>query len=290
MVLDQDITKAICDFVKIKPRSIQEISNKIGKNWRTTERYVEKITEETGSISTRIFRKGTRGALKIVYWNYTEDIHSTSFQEEIIESLLQGKRKADFSPFDIYQYVTDKEKKMYIEDASKVDPDMEISEEQNLIGFLKQAEKQVLIFSGNMSWINAKQGSTQMIEVLKELAKKNIPIKIIGRVSMIGVDNVKKLLTINKELAKEAIEIRHRYQPLRAIVVDNKAAKLREKRDPEYYKYGELDKKIEIFYEIYDKDWIKWLEKVFWRMFSSAMPGEKRVSEIRKVQSKVMSA
>jgi len=101
MPLDTDITKVILDFVIIKPRTIQEISEHINKNWRTTERYVEKIEKETGSISTRIFRKGTRGALKIVFWNSVENIHSTSFQSELFEKLMHVTSQKDFSSFDI---------------------------------------------------------------------------------------------------------------------------------------------------------------------------------------------
>jgi len=287
MVLDNDITKKVCDFVKLKPRSIQEISSYINKNWRTTERYVERIKEQEGCISTRIFRKGTRGALKIVFWSFAEDIHSTSFQQELLDNLLQGKRKADFSPFDIYQYVPKNKKKIHMEDASEVDPDLEISEEHDLVGALRQASKQILIFSGNLSFIEAHQGNTKIIDVFRELIKKGVLIKTVSRVSMIGVDYAKKLLTLNKEMGKDMIEVRHRYQPLRAIIIDNKIIKLRERRDPAYYKEGELDKKIEIFYDIYDKDWVEWIQKVFYRMFSNAMPAEKRISEIEEIQDQL---
>ncbi len=288
MVLDNNISKQICDFVKLKPRSVQEISLHIGKNWRTTERYVEKVEQEEGCIATRVFREGTRGALKIVYWNLSGDIHSTSFQEELLEVILKGTRKSDFTPFDVYQYVPDKNKKMYIEDASKIDPDLEISEKNDIIGFLRQANKQILIFSGNLSFIEAKQGETKIIEILRELAKKGVSIKVVSRVSMIGVDYAEKLLTLNKETGNDMVEIRHRYQPVRAIIIDNKIIKLREKRDPAYYKPNELKKKIEIFYEIWDNDWIDWFQKVFYRMFSSGMHAEKRMQEIRKIQNKLI--
>jgi hypothetical protein len=287
MVLDSDFTKQICDFVKLKPRSIQEISFHIKKNWRTTERYVELIEEKEGCIASRIFRKGTRGALKIVYWNFAEDIHNTSFQEHLLEIILRGRRKEDFSPFDIYQHVDEKKKKLYVVDASEVDHEIEVTEEDDLVGFLRQAKKQLLIFSGNMSWINAYQGDVKIIDVLKELVKKGINIKVVGRVSLIGGENASKILSINKEFGKDVIEVKHRYQPLRAMLVDNKLVKLREIRDPAFYRHGELQKMIEVFYDIADKDWILWLEKVFWRMFSSALPAEKRLKEIENIQGKL---
>ena len=226
--------------------------------------------------------------MKIVYWNSIEEIHSTSFQGEIYDKLMQSMRKSDFSPFDIYQYVPKKKKKVYVEDVSQIDPEIQISEEQDLVGFLRQATKQIIIFSGNLSWINAIQGKTKIIEVLKELSQRNVSIKIVARVSMIGADNTKKLLNINKEPGRDMIEIRHRYQPLRAIIIDNKIVKLREIREPAYYDLGELKKPVEIFYEIYDRDWIEWLQKIFWKMFSTAMPAEKRIKEIEIIQSKII--
>ena len=260
----------------------------IKKNWRTAERYVEKIEEETGNISTRIFRKGTRGALKIVYWNGIEDIHSTSFQEEILDNLMRGKSKGDFTPFDIYQYVEAKNKSVFVEDITDLNPEKDLSQRTDFIGFLKQAKKQILIFSGNLSWINSEQGELKVIDTLRELVKKNVSIKVVTRVSIIGADNVKKLLALNKEIGKDAIEIRHRYQPLRGMIIDNHVAKLREKKYPEYYNTRELKRKLEIFYDIFDKEWIEWLEKVFWKMFSTGIPAEKRLKEIELIKTKLV--
>jgi len=288
MAINTEITKQICDFVRIKPRNIQEIAFLIKKNWRTAERYVERIEKETGCIATRIFREGTRGALKIVYWNSVEEIHNTSFQEVLFNKIMNRAHKADFSPFDIYQHVADSEKKAYIEDASRIGHDLNVSKEQDLVGLLRSASKQVFVFSGNLSWINARQGKVRVIEVIKELAKRKVSVKIICRVSIVGVDNVKKLLAINEEVGREVIEIRHRYQPLRAMIIDSRIVKLREIKDPAYYMQDELKKKIKIFYDIYDRDWIEWLQKIFWKMFSIGMPAEKRIGEIEKIQNMIV--
>ena len=110
MVFDSRIAKKINDFVYQKPRTIQEIALLIGKNWRTADSYVERISQEQGTISTKTFREGTRGALKIAFWNNIEKIHSSSFQERLFKQIESGKGKRDFSPSDIYQYV-DKTKK-----------------------------------------------------------------------------------------------------------------------------------------------------------------------------------
>lgn len=287
MVLDVAITKKITDFVRRKPRSMQEVSEHIKKNWRTAERYVEKIEKENGSLSTRIFREGTRGALKIVYWNAMEEIHSTTFQEEIIEKVMRGQHKDDFSPFDIYQHVEDKNKRVYLQDVSKINPETEITEGEDLIGFLRSASKQVIVFSGNLSWVQAKQGKTKIINIVRELIKRNVSIKVVARVSMVGADNAKTLLALNHEVGKDLIEIKHRRHPLRAMIIDNRVVKLREIKTPEYYEPGELRKKVEIFYEIYDKEWIEWMQKIFWKMFSTGMPAEKRIKEIESVQKKL---
>ena len=59
-MLSNDIIKKIENLVSQKPRSIQEIANSIGKNWRTADRYIEEIEKNFGTISTRVFREGTR--------------------------------------------------------------------------------------------------------------------------------------------------------------------------------------------------------------------------------------
>ena len=68
-MLTKEIVRKVNEFVYTKPRSINEIAELLGVNWRTANRYVEKISREEGTISTRVFREGTPGALKIVFWN-----------------------------------------------------------------------------------------------------------------------------------------------------------------------------------------------------------------------------
>ena len=71
-MLSSEVIKKIEDFVYEKPRSIQEIAEYIKKNWRTADRYIQEIEKNFGTISTKVFREGTRGALKIVYWSAVE--------------------------------------------------------------------------------------------------------------------------------------------------------------------------------------------------------------------------
>lgn len=284
MVFDEKIQKEICNFVKIKPRSIQEISQHVKKNWRTIERYITKIEKETGYLSRRVFREGTRGALKIIFYNSLEEIPTNNVQEEILKDLLQGKSPTEFFPFDIYQHVPEKEKKAFIEDL-KGRTDLEISDKQDLVGLLRKAKKQILIFAGNVTWINGVQGDTKIIDVLKELAEKGISIKILSRVSLIGLDNIKKILNINNEIEKEVIEIKHRYHPFRAIIIDDQIVRMSETKLPEHYPSGDLKKEVRFFYEIYDKEWVEWIQKVFWKMFVTSISSNKRIKEINTIMN-----
>ncbi|MGC9309205.1 MAG: hypothetical protein ACP5D2_00735, partial [Candidatus Nanoarchaeia archaeon] len=113
-MLDSKIVKKIEDFVYSKPRSMQEIAKHINKNWRTADRYVDKIEHDFGTISTRTFRKGTRGALKIVYWAGVERASNSIFQEQLEEDIFKGKNKYEFSGFDIFQHVPDKQKDAWL--------------------------------------------------------------------------------------------------------------------------------------------------------------------------------
>ena len=54
------------------------------KNWRTADRYVDEIEKSFGTLSTRVFRGGTRGALKIVFWSSVEKIRGTVFVRSVV--------------------------------------------------------------------------------------------------------------------------------------------------------------------------------------------------------------
>jgi len=279
-MLTSQIIKKINDFVYSKPRTVDEIAKHIDMNWRTANRYVERIAEEQGNLGIRTFREGTRGALKVVYWNSIEQIHSTSFQEKLFRIIEIGKKKADFSPFDIYQHVDEKKKSAVIEENA----DENEESIKRLADILRSAEKQLLFFSGNLSWVNLEKGKTRVFDALEELAKRNVSIKILTRIDIATMNNIKKVLAINERLGRDIIEIRHKEQPLRANIVDDKLARLKEIKNPKDYKQDELKEMTYIFYNIYDKDWVEWLQKVFWNMFASAVPAEKRIKEINAIQ------
>ncbi len=278
MTLDNETVKKINEFVYTQPRTILEIAQLIEKNWRTADRYAERISEEFGTISIRTFRGGSRGALKIAYWNNIEKISNTSFQERLFRCIESGKTKYEFSPFDIYQYVPEDRRDAYME--AQKDEATEVKQE--LIGPIMSAQRQVLIFSGNISWANLVQDNQKMTDVFESVCRSGVSVKILAKVDIAAMKNYEKLMQVNERLAREAIEVRHAEQPLRAFVVDDKFAQFKEVKEPGS-KRGELSKKTYIFYKIFDPDWVHWTQKVFWSLFRTALPAEKRIRDLKQI-------
>jgi len=280
-MLDLKTIKKINEFVYKRPRTINEIALLLRKNWRTADRYIAQLMKEQGTLSIRIFREGTRGALKIVYWNNIEQIHSTEFQQRLFEQIRSGKNKNDFSPSEIYQYIDEKNK------AARILTDEQYAAKENFeryMNLLKSAESQILFFSGNLTWSNMNHHDKKIRSVIEELAEDNIPSKILTRVEIPGIDNIKNILAINNRLGKDMINVRHCFQPLRATIVDNKVAIFKESQDPKDYAGEELKEKITVIYYIYDKDWIEWLQKVFWNLYRVSISANKRVKDIEDMK------
>ncbi len=280
-MLDTKIIKQINDFVYAKPRTIQELALFLKINWRTADRYVSKIIEESGSLSCKTFREGTRGALKVVYWNNIERIHSSEFQKRLLMQIEAGKNKEDFSPFEIYQYV----------DANKKQAKILTKEQYNskenfesFAGLLGSAQSQILFLSGNLTFSNMSSHDQKIRQIVEDLAEKNISSKILARVEIPGLDNIKNVLAINDRTGKNMVEVRHCFQHLRLTIIDNKVAMLKEIKDPANYSKDELKEWIAILYYIYDEEWIEWLQKVFWNLFRVSVDAQKRVEDIEGMQ------
>jgi hypothetical protein len=278
-MLDANIIKKIEDLVYARPRSVQEIAEHIEKNWRTADRYVQDIEKNYGTLSTKVFREGTRGALKIVFWASIEKVSHSIFQEKLEQEIIAARRKEDFSAFDIFQHISDKNKKASIEKASGEEA-TDLGQFADLLG---KAEKQLLMFSGNLSFINLKNKKIDIFNILEGLVKKGISIRIICRVDIAGIENIEKILSLNFKYGKELIEIRHREHPIRAFIIDNKILRIKEIKEPTG-KIHELDKKIFIFYTIKDKEWIAWLARIFWKLFSQSVDARKRIEELKKLR------
>ena len=275
-MLDPTIIKKIEDFCILKPRSIQEISKHINKNWRTVDRYITQIKTEYGTLDTRTFREGTRGALKIVYYSAVEKFSGTVFQQELEKQIFAGRTKNDFSPFDIYQFIPEKQKFVWMKRGENESKAGRLSEFKEL---LDKAKKQVIFFSGNMSFINFSDGKIDLYKEMETLVKRGVSIKILSRVDVVGLKNVEKFLSLNKKYGKELVEIRHRNQPLRVTIIDDLYVNMKEVQEPTD-REGELYERLFIFYTITNKDWIKWLQNIFWKMFNTSIGSAKRLEEI----------
>lgn len=281
MVLRNEEIRKVEDFIAKKPRSIQEIAEFLDISWRTADRYIQQIEADFGTVETRVFREGTRGALKIVFLAGIEKISNSAFQQELEKEITEAKRKEDFSAFDIFQHVADKNKKAMIKKA----PSEDLTDLKELAEQLKQAKKQVLLFSGNLSFINLKNKDYDFLRILDELIQKRISIKVLCRVDIAGKDNIERALALNFKHGRELIEIRHKEHPIRAAIIDNSFFRIKEIKEPTG-KEQELDKKVFIFYTIKDKEWTEWLSRIFWKMFSQSIDAKKRLEEINKLKIK----
>ena len=269
-LLNEETIKKIEGFVKTRPRTIDEVSKLLNKNWRTADNYVKKIISERGTIATHTFRGGSRGALKLVYILSRENFHSSAYQERLFAQIIASRKKEDFNPFDIYQHVPDEKRRAFLERQTE----LEITEKQGLANALRSAETQVLIFSGNLSWAITRQKETSLLSLLEELILRKIPIKILCDVDLESLENIQRIMSLNEKHKTDLIEIRHAEQPLRAFVVDSKFARFKQHKQ----------KNIFIFYELTDQEWVDWIQQLFWQIFRTSIGAKQRIKDLKSIQ------
>lgn len=274
-MLTKEISTKITEFIRQKPRTVQEIAFLIKKNWRTADRYVNELATETGLIGVRTFREGSRGALKVVFWNALEPARGSAYQEKLLQEILTSKKKEDFSLMDIYQFVDCKKRKAFFE--LKEIPKNNDVKFNKVLSF---AKKQVLFLSGNLSWIKLEPNRYALLE---NLAKNKISIKILAKIDTTSVAMSEKLLSINQRVGWDAIEIRHCRQPIRGMIIDDSVVSLKEVLNPNDYRKKELAKKSFIFYLIKDLEWIYWLQKVFWYLWTRSISAVDRINTIASI-------
>jgi len=277
-MLNKEKIQQINEFVYAKPRTIADIARLIKVNWRTANRYVEKISKEEGTISARVFREGTPGALKVVFWSNIEKLHASEIQERLFKQIEMGKNRRDFSPSEIFQFVDKKKKKIRVMNQKQYNSK---SNFKDFVDRLKSTERQILFFSGNLTFSNMAYHDKKIRHVLEELGREKITSKILTRVELAGIRNIQDVLSINKRIGYDAIEVRHCYHPLRTTIIDDKEAVFKEILDPKDYEKGELKRKLFILYYIYDEDWIEWLQKIFWNFFRGSIEAKKRIEELK---------
>ncbi len=276
-MLDPKTIRRIEEFVAAQPRSVSEVARHVNRNWRTADRYLEAIKEEFGTIATKTFRGGTRGALKIAYWAGVEQLKGTVFQEGLARQAELFKRKEDFSPLDIYQHVAPGKRRARVARRESAGRAVE-----SLANLLRQARQQLLCYSGNLSWLNLQSRETRIHDVVEELVERGVTIKVLCRVDLAGYRTIERLLSLNARAGKDVVEARHREQPIRALIIDGRLASLKEVKEPTG-KRGELEERLTIYYEISEKEWISWLEKLFWRLFSRSPDARQRLATLQEL-------
>lgn len=278
MVLkDQDIRK-IVNFVKAEPKTIQEISKLIKKSWLTADSYVKQIKEQTGQIDIKTFRKGTQGALKLVFYNHTESMYTDDLKENFYNQIKLGRKKEDFDFMEIYQFIPEDKKEVFSEEFNE----FSLPQNQNLISTIKKAQNNVYLFSGNLSFVNIEENGKKVLSAIEELLQRKVQVKILTRITISSIKNLNLLLPLIKKYPN-LIEIRHSYQPLRGIIVDDNLAQFKVEEYLKDYKPNEIEKNKIIVYKIYDEEWISWLQKVFWNLFRFSIDYNTRIKGLKKI-------
>ena len=274
-MLDKDTTDKLYDFVLNEPKTIQEISQFLGKSWLTASRYVEKLVPQ-GVIGMRTFRGGTQGALKIVYTkSRLQNLSAT--QSYIRERISGGTKKADFSPSEIFQFAQKKE-------AFTIPTHDYTQNFANMKKHFLSAQSEMLVFSGNLSFLYASDGEQKILDVFAQLAKRGVTIKILCRVEMHGLDILNQLLAINTQLGVDRIFVRHAYHPLRADIIDNRMISCAETLRGTGFGEDEQSKDISIIYKIYDEQWISFISRLFWEYYSGAISAQERIALFTKLR------
>lgn len=278
MVLTPPEIKKITSFIKKEPRTIQDVALFLHKSWVTADSYVEKIRAQTGLINVKIFRPGTKGAIKVVYWNYGDALEHDEIKKILADKIRLHRRKEDFDPLEIYHHVSENSKHAFREEYG--DPSQ--STKQNIIQFLQQAENELYSFSGNISWINMQEGGIPILKVVEQLLQRGVMIRILCRVDLASIENLRVLNALIKNYP-DKLEIRHALHPLRGFIVDRKLVRLKDEKKAELYKKGELKKDVRVFYQWKDGEWVEWLTHVFWNLYRNAPTAEQRLQEIEKI-------
>ena len=279
--MDNEIRKKILDLVHSRPRAISEIAIEIDKNWRTADRYVEQLVSED-LINLHVFRKGGRGALKVAFWPTSISETPSAVKNYLFQKILHGVKKEDFSALDIVQNVPEKNRKIVFV------PENEYHGKKNVENWhnkLKKAKKEILFFSGNLSFVNIGKDPKKFIELLSKKMSEGVNLYILTRVDISDKEIINKLLQLNKKSFPGKIEIRYAHQPLRCTIIDEDSYSLKE----EFYRYSfgsnefDFGKKSGVhIYFVTDKEWVNWIGNVFWHLWNGSIDAEKRMEVFDK--------
>jgi predicted transcriptional regulator len=274
-VSQQDID-TIVKFVKQEPRTVQEIAHKLGRSWVTADSYVQQAKSQTGLINVKTFRKGSQGALKLVFYNYKESLASDDIKDDLFQQIRRSRTKQEFDFFDIFQFIDDKKKR-----AFSVEMSDDLVKDPKFVAMLRKTQNTIQFFSGNMSFMLLKEGKVKFVDVIEELLERKVMIKILCRVDAASINNI---VVMDKLLKRypDLLEIRHSRQPLRGLVIDDVFGRFTCDLRSDNYRKGELPKNMKLFYEIEDPAWISWLQKVFWSLFRASISFTDRKKQLEK--------
>lgn len=276
MKLTDEEIQRILQLVSKEPRTVQEIAQAIDRSWVTTEKYLLELRQRTGQINLKTFREGTQAALKIVYLATTHSLISDEIKQSLAQQILAGKHKEDFDFMDLFQFVKADEKRAHQFDSLKPESSLAKETAEN------PARESAYVFSGNLSYLAYNYKGKKMTDMIEEELKSGAHIRVLCRVNLSSLTNIEKVSKLLITYPTQ-FEIRHRYQPLRGVLVDSKYARFRNEERVENFREGELEKNTRIYYEITSLEWIAWLESVFWSMWRASIPFDQRIKELQKI-------
>ena len=265
----------ILDLIHSRPRAIAEIAFEIDKNWRTADRYIEQLAGED-LIKTWVFRKGGRGALKIAYWPSSSTSSPSAVRNFLLQRILNGVNKEDFSSLDIVQHIPKEKREVFFlsEESYHKNPNVD-----NFFERLSKVKSQILFFSGNLSFVDIGERRKEFMKIMEDRIKNEVMIFILTRVDKSNRESILDLLQLNKKGYKGKIEIRYAHQPLRCTVVDEKFFHLKESFSD--YSAGSKVNYDKLrgynIYGVYDEDWSRWISGVFWHLWHGSVNAEDRI-------------
>lgn len=265
-------------FIKEQPRSIKEVSDFLGKSWGGTESHLKRIRDRTGLIDIKIFRKGSHGALKVVYYTSHEISQADELRKHLFDLIKAGREKDDFDFLEVYQFVDDEKKSARIRNMGGENDFCD----KELMKRLKNTKKSLLCFSGNLSFLTMEDGGESICDIFEQLLRKKVHIRILMRVTIPSLKNLDIMRHLMRKFP-DLLEIRHSFQPLRGFIFDDEIARFKFEEEPENYRAGELSQKVSIMYELQDEAWVLWLQNVFWNIYRNSIDHKKRVGEMNRI-------
>jgi len=279
--MDGEIRNKILDLVHSRPRAISEIADTIKKNWRTADKYISQLCSED-LIKVHVFRKGSQGALKVVYWSASIHSGPSGIKNFLLQRILNGVKKDDFSALDIVQNVSETKRKVEYYNKENYGGEKNV---KNFLKALGQAETKMLLFSGNLSFMNLGGEYDLILNTLEKRLEQGVNIFILTRVDVSNLKIINALLQFNNKNYQGKIEIRYAYQPLRCTVIDEKEVYLKENfQGSNFNKDDALINEGTYIYTLTDLNWISWMIDVFWEIWRGSISAEKRIQVLKDIK------